>query len=93
MAIPDLLCTPPRWYDFLLFFVSSYFAHAATVITVPGQHWSETLEVALMALLWPISGVSRALSAIFNHAATERDVIKRPCRRTVHGLQDDGERR
>jgi hypothetical protein len=50
------------------------------VIATPGQHWFETLEVALIVLLWPVSGMSRALTAIFNHTATERDVIKRAAR-------------
>jgi hypothetical protein len=77
---PHLLCTPPKWYDFVIFFFSNYFAHAATVINRPGQHWTETLEVVLLALLWPISGVSRAMVAIFSHAATERDAIKRAAR-------------
>jgi hypothetical protein len=33
----------------------------------PGQDWFETLEVVLLELLWPITGVSRALAAIYNH--------------------------
>ena len=75
-----LLCTPPKWYDLALFFGANYFAHAASVISASGEPWHETLEVVLMALLFPISGVTRAVPAIFHHAATERDPIARAAR-------------
>lgn len=71
---------PPKWYDFVVFFFSNYFAHAVTVVNVPGQHWHETVEVVLVALLWPVSGMSRALPTFYNHAALEQDVIKRAAR-------------
>jgi hypothetical protein len=77
---PLLLCSPPKWYDFALFFFGNYFAHAATVISASGEPLHETLEVALMGLLFPISGVTRALPAIFHHAATERDPVARAAR-------------
>lgn len=64
---PNLLCTPPNWYDYVIFYFANYFAHAATVITVPGQGTSETIEVIRNALLLPTSGVLRAMSAIRRH--------------------------
>jgi hypothetical protein len=77
---PRFLCEPPKWYDFVVFFFSNYFAHAATVISVPGQPWIETVEVALFALLLPMSGAARAVSAIRNHAATYRDPMTQAAR-------------
>jgi hypothetical protein len=77
---PRLFCTQPKWYDFVLFFFSNYIAHAASVISPPGQHWFTTLGGALLALLLPISGVSRCLPAILNHAVTEHDPITKAAR-------------
>jgi hypothetical protein len=50
---PTLLCLPPQWYDLAVFFFANYFAHAASVISASGEPWFETLEVVLMALLFP----------------------------------------
>jgi hypothetical protein len=75
-----ILCTPPKFSDFVIFFFSNYLAHAATIITKPGQRWIETLEVTCFALLLPISGLARALETIMTHAVTEKDQIKRAAR-------------
>jgi hypothetical protein len=77
---PLLFCTPPKWYDIALFFFGNYVAHAVTVISASGEPWHETLEIALMALLFPISGVTRALPAIIHRAAAERDPVARAAR-------------
>jgi hypothetical protein len=77
---PILLCVPPKWYDLALFFFGNYLAHAASVVSASGEPWHETLEVVLLALLLPVSGVVRALPAIFHHAATQRDPVRRAAR-------------
>lgn len=77
---PNLLCTPTRWFDYLLFFFSNYFAHAATVVASPGQGRRETIFVVLAALLLPGSGVLRAVRAIYRHSMTESDPLKRAIR-------------
>lgn len=61
---PNLLCTPPSWFDYILFYFSNYFAHAATVISTPGQGSEETFLAILAALLFPASGLTCALEAI-----------------------------
>jgi hypothetical protein len=69
---PQLVCTPPRWYDFMLFYLTNYFAHAFTVVTFPGQGTAETTRAVLHALFLPGAGVSRALSALARHARLYR---------------------
>ncbi|KAL2841717.1 hypothetical protein BJY01DRAFT_217123 [Aspergillus pseudoustus] len=73
---PNLLCTPPEWYDYILFFFTNYFAHAATIIAVPGQSITETICVAVTALLVPSSGIMRAVEV----------VIRRPLLRAADPL-------
>jgi hypothetical protein len=77
---PHLLCTPPSWSDYLVFYASNYFAHAATVITDPGQGTKETISVTLAALLLPVSGLMRALVAMRRHSRFEPDLPKRAVR-------------
>jgi len=33
----NLLCAPATWFDILIFFLGNYVAHAATVVSLPGQ--------------------------------------------------------
>lgn len=58
---PNLICTPPKWYDYILFFFTNYLAHAATIVSVPGQSVTETICVGVAALLAPSSGIMRAM--------------------------------
>lgn len=73
---PNLLCTPPYWYDYVLFYFTNYFAHAATVITTPGQGRKKTILVVLLALLFPGVGILRAMDAIRRHSRFESDPLR-----------------
>ncbi|KAK1244093.1 hypothetical protein MKX08_002231 [Trichoderma sp. CBMAI-0020] len=77
---PNLLCTPAKWYDFIIFFFTNYFAHAASIIIEPGQSLASTGLYILLALTLPGTGVARATRAIWRHAATER---KNPLKRAA----------
>lgn len=68
---PNLLCTPAQWHEITLFLFANYFAHAASVITAPGQSITTSAYLILLALFLPASGIVRAISAILRHAATE----------------------
>ncbi|OIW33921.1 hypothetical protein CONLIGDRAFT_677656 [Coniochaeta ligniaria NRRL 30616] len=57
---PTLLCVPPQWTDYFIFFATNYVAHAATLISRPGEGTVETLFDALNALFIPGSGALRA---------------------------------
>lgn len=75
---PNLICTPPNWYDYMIFYFANYFAHAATVVTTPGQGTPETFEAFTNALLIPTSGIVRALVTIWRHAGTvKNDQLRR----------------
>ena len=58
---PHLLCTPAKWYDYIIFFSLNYFIHAATVPSVPGETLLETGSAVLNALFVPGFGAIRAL--------------------------------
>ncbi|KAL4802585.1 hypothetical protein BDV18DRAFT_163988 [Aspergillus unguis] len=74
----DLLCTPPKWYDYIIFFLTNYLAHAATVISLPGQSVAETLCAAILALLVPSTGIMRAFEVFFRRPALKtRDPLRR----------------
>ncbi|KAK3940962.1 hypothetical protein QBC46DRAFT_383964 [Diplogelasinospora grovesii] len=77
---PKLLCTPPAWYDYVLFYFANYFAHAGTVITHPGQGFFETALVVAAALLVPVTGATRAVAAMQRGARFESNPLKRAAR-------------
>lgn len=77
---PHLLCFPPQWYNYFFFLAINYLAHACTVISLPGQTLQETVIVAIAALLFPMSGMSRAMAAIMGHAAFCSDPIQKAAR-------------
>lgn len=58
---PHLVCTPAKWYDYIIFFSLNYFIHAATVPSDPGQTLLETGLNVVNALFVPGFGVIRAL--------------------------------
>jgi hypothetical protein len=39
----NLICLPPIWTDYFIFFATNYFAHAATLVSQPGESIKETL--------------------------------------------------
>jgi hypothetical protein len=70
---PYLICTPPKWYNLALFYFANYFAHAATVVSYPGQGTLETAFAVVTALLLPGSGVFRAAETILRHPGLIRN--------------------
>jgi hypothetical protein len=77
---PNLLCLPPNWYDYIIFYFTNYFAHALTVLPPPGQAAWEAFFVGLAALLLPGSGVARAVRAILRAANLRRHPLRRAAR-------------
>ena len=65
---PDTLCTPSSAADIALFFFANYIAHCATVKSYPGENAIELGIAVLLALLFPSSGIIRALDSIFRHS-------------------------
>jgi hypothetical protein len=65
----NLVCTPTTWYDVIIFFAANFFAHAATIKTLPGEKGREALFTIVLALLFPFSGISRGIEAIVRHAS------------------------
>ncbi len=60
----DLLCRPASWADGIVFCLVNYIAHAATVVTRPGQSTLVSIMKVIGALLFPGSGIARGLHAI-----------------------------
>jgi hypothetical protein len=61
---PDLVCTPTHWSTILLFFAANYVAHCLTIKFYPAETLKEKAIAVAGALLFPASGLSRAIEAI-----------------------------
>jgi hypothetical protein len=76
----DLLCTPPKWTDIAVFFLGNYLAHAATIVTSPGESPLSVAVATVYALLFPIAGVVRGLNAIMSLAIWGKNDLKKAAR-------------
>ncbi|KAK1833578.1 hypothetical protein QBC39DRAFT_43867 [Podospora conica] len=67
-----LICTPANWKDFIIFYTTNYFIHAATLPTLPGETKREVAFAILNALFIPGSGALRAIRRLVFHPALKR---------------------
>ncbi|MCJ1427915.1 hypothetical protein MMC29_005821, partial [Sticta canariensis] len=65
---PNLLCSPAKWTDIVIFFLGNYFAHAATIRSSPGDSIYVSTINAVSALFFPASGIRRGLAGVFSLA-------------------------
>ena len=65
---PQILCTPSKWTDVVIFLLANYVAHATTLKSLPGESTLSVMRSSLCSLLFPISGVRRAVTAIYQPA-------------------------
>ena len=79
-ATQHLLCTPSSWKSIAPFFLANYFAHVATVRTIPGEPIIQVVAMMLTALLFPASGLARGLDAIFQSAKRGRSPLEVACK-------------
>lgn len=77
---PNLLCTPSSWTDIITFYVGNYAAHAATVISLPGESTISTTRVGLSALLFPTSGLMRGFLTIATFATFAKTDLQKAAR-------------
>ena len=63
----DSLCIPPNSIDIASFLLFNYIAHGATVASYPGEPAFFTFSIVVAAILFPTTGVKRALNLIFRH--------------------------
>jgi len=78
---PGLLCTPTRWTDIVLFFLFNYVAHAATVLTRPGERPVDSIVSIAACLLFPVLGLYRGIEAIFSGAIfVKKDDLRKAAR-------------
>ena len=71
---------PPKWTDYITFYVANYFAHAASLVGRPGESWPETVLAVTCALFLPGSGALRALRSLLAGAAFSTDELERAAR-------------
>jgi hypothetical protein len=57
---PHIFCLPPSTVDYIIFFSSNFFSHAATVINRPGASTAEKGLLIALAVLFPGIGILRA---------------------------------
>ncbi|KAF2676641.1 hypothetical protein K458DRAFT_321640, partial [Lentithecium fluviatile CBS 122367] len=78
---PGLLCTPTKWTDIALFFLFNYVAHAATVLTRPGERSDDSVVSVIGCLLFPVMGLYRGIEAIFSGAVfVKKDDLRKAAR-------------
>ncbi|KAJ4303334.1 hypothetical protein N0V90_002227 [Kalmusia sp. IMI 367209] len=78
---PGLLCTPTKWTDVILFYLFNYVAHAATVLTKPGERSDDFLASIIGSLLFPALGLYRGIEAILSGAVFVRnDALRKAAR-------------
>ena len=65
---PQILCTPSKWTDVVVFLLANYVAHAVTLKSLPGESTVSVLRNVVCSLLFPISGVRRGVTAIYQRA-------------------------
>jgi len=79
-----VLCVPGSlWKDALLiitFYATNYLAHAATVKSSPGDTAKVTACNVILAVLYPMSGLMRALKAIFRLARFSKSELDMACK-------------
>jgi hypothetical protein len=70
----DIFCAiPSPWFSGVgIFYLGNYAAHAATIVTYPGEPPLYIFLAILYALFFPTSGITRGLNAIFRFARIRR---------------------
>ncbi|KDQ52007.1 hypothetical protein JAAARDRAFT_198658 [Jaapia argillacea MUCL 33604] len=76
-----LVCNPTTWADIVVFFGTNYFAHAATIASIPGVPWYDTVLWTTIGLLMPFAGLGKALALIFRHFAGENSDLEKAAAR------------
>ncbi|KAF2397674.1 hypothetical protein EJ06DRAFT_132453 [Trichodelitschia bisporula] len=59
---------PASWFSVMVFYLGNYAAHAATLITYPGEPPIYIVAAVVYALFFPTTGIVRGLNAVFRHA-------------------------
>ncbi|KAM7217459.1 hypothetical protein V8F06_007090 [Rhypophila decipiens] len=60
--------THPTWTDIMVFYLGNYVAHAATVNIDPGQPILSSVLAVILVILFPGTGIEKALLAIYSRA-------------------------
>jgi hypothetical protein len=71
-GIPGLVCTQAYWSSLVLFFLANYAAHCATIKFYPAETPTEQAIAIAGALLFPSSGLSRAIESIIRRPRLRR---------------------
>lgn len=100
---PSLLCFPPKWYDYIIFYLGNYVTHIATILSIPGEETEVKIFAAISALIFPTTGTARALRYFILRPMFVRDPLNRAARagalcmvldkRDVDRLESFGDRR
>jgi hypothetical protein len=73
-------CTPPKVTDFLAFYVANYAAHAATLLSRPGESFASITLSALCALFIPSSGSLRTIRYLLLMPIRGKDELDKAAR-------------
>lgn len=67
---PKLLCHPPEWTEYVVFYFGNYLAHAATVRSLPGETWKGAAWTAATAYFLPFTGLFLGLQHLLQFTAS-----------------------
>ncbi|KAF9728880.1 hypothetical protein PMIN01_13260 [Paraphaeosphaeria minitans] len=68
---PRLICQPPQWSDYVIFYFGNYLAHAATVRSPPGETWKGVAWSAATALFLPFTGLFQGVQHLLHFPASK----------------------
>jgi hypothetical protein len=68
-------CIQTQWHDIVIFFLTNYLTHAATVPSSPGSQLQEGFVWTLVAVLLPFAGIVRSFKMIRQYMLHGRDEV------------------
>ena len=71
----ELRCVPTTGYDILVFFLSNYFAYAATSPSPPGSGITHIIRSQLRGLLFPFGALLQTIGLLFYHCVFGEDEL------------------
>jgi len=77
---PNLICVQAKWSDVFIFLLGNYVAHAATVVSSPGQSTATTVVSIIFALLSPARGFHLGIRTLFRLAFLGRTDLTKAAR-------------
>jgi len=77
---PNEICLPASWTDILAFYLANYLAHVATLRLEPDTTTASKVLHATFCLIFPATGLDKAMDYILSCASFCRDPLQKAAR-------------